>query len=90
MLISPALNELAQNADFFQREPVFRVLTFFLVDEIPAVKILIDDEGKKSSHDIGNNKTFGKINKLIVGSVSGNMFDDKEFTISFFKTKGLC
>lgn len=50
-------------------------------------KILIDDEGKKSSHDIGNNKTFGKINKLIVGSVSGNMFDDKEFTISFFKMK---
>lgn len=50
-------------------------------------KILIDDEGKKSSHNIGNNKIFGKINKLIVGSVSGNMFDDKEFTISFFKTK---
>ena len=50
-------------------------------------KILIDDEGKKSTVDIGNSKIFGKINKLIVGSVSGNMFDDKEFTISFFKTK---
>ncbi len=50
-------------------------------------KILINDEGKKSTHDIGNSKIFGKINKLIVGSVSGNMFDDKEFTISFFKTK---
>ncbi len=50
-------------------------------------KILIDDEGKKSSVDIGNNKVFGKINKLIIGSVSGNMFDDKEFAISFFKTK---
>ncbi len=50
-------------------------------------KILIDDEGKKSTVDIGNSKIFGKINKLIVGSVSGNMFDDKEFAISFFKTK---
>lgn len=50
-------------------------------------KILIDDEGKKSSVDIGNSKVFAKINKLIVGSVSGNMFDDKEFTISFFRTK---
>ncbi len=50
-------------------------------------KILIDDEGKKSSTDIGNSKIFGKINKLIVGSVSGNMFDDKEFTIGFFRTK---
>ena len=50
-------------------------------------KILIDDEGKKSTVDIGNSKIFGKINKLIVGSVSGNLFDDKEFNISFFKTK---
>ena len=51
-------------------------------------KILINDEGKKKSVDIGNSKMFGKINKLIVGSVSGDMFDDKEFTISYFKTKG--
>lgn len=50
-------------------------------------KILIDDEGKKSAVDIGNSKIFGKINKLIIGSVSGNMFDDKEFTISFHKNK---
>lgn len=50
-------------------------------------KILINDEGKKSAHDIGNSKLFGKINKLIVGSVSGNLFDDKEFTISYFKNK---
>ena len=51
-------------------------------------KILINDEGKKSAVDIGNSKIFGRINKLIVGSVSGNMFDDKEFTISYFKSKG--
>lgn len=51
-------------------------------------KILINDEGKKSSVDIGNSKIFGKINKLIIGSVSGDMFDDKEFTIAYFKTKG--
>ena len=51
-------------------------------------KILINDEGKKSAVDIGNSKIFGRINKLIVGSVSGNMFDDKEFAISYFKSKG--
>ena len=50
-------------------------------------KILIDDEGKKSAVDAGNNKVFGKINKLIVGSVSGKMFDDKEFIVSFYKSK---
>jgi outer membrane lipoprotein carrier protein len=47
-------------------------------------KVYINDQGKKSTVD---GKMFEKINKLIVGSVSGNMFDDKEFTISYFKTK---
>jgi outer membrane lipoprotein carrier protein len=51
-------------------------------------KILINDEGKKSAVDIGNSKIFARINKLIVGSVSGNMFDDAAFTISYFKLKG--
>lgn len=50
-------------------------------------KIIINDEGKKSAMDVGSSKLFAKINKLIVGSVSGNMFDDKEFTISYFKNK---
>lgn len=50
-------------------------------------KILINDEGKKSSVDVGNSKLFGKINTLIVGSVSGNMFDDREFVMTYFKTK---
>ena len=50
-------------------------------------KILINDQGNKSSFDASSNKMFEKINKLIVGSVSGNMFDDNEFTISYFKNK---
>jgi outer membrane lipoprotein-sorting protein len=50
-------------------------------------KILINDEGKKSTIDVGNSKLFGKINKLIVGSVSGDLFDDKEFSIAYFRTK---
>ena len=50
-------------------------------------KIFINDEGKKSAMDVSSSKIFGKINKLIVGSVSGDMFDDKEFVISYFKNK---
>ena len=50
-------------------------------------KILINDEGKKSAMDVGSSKIFAKINKLIVGSVSGNLFDDKEFDITYFKNK---
>lgn len=50
-------------------------------------KVYINDQGKKNTIDAGGSKMFEKINKMIVGSVSGNMFDDKEFTISYFKTK---
>ncbi|MET0759345.1 MAG: outer membrane lipoprotein carrier protein LolA [Flavobacterium sp.] len=50
-------------------------------------KVYINDQGKKNTVDMGNSKMFEKINKLIVGSVSGNLFDDKEFTIAYFKTK---
>ncbi len=49
-------------------------------------KVYINDQGKKSSFD-ANNKMFEKINKLIVGSVSGDMFDETEFTIEYFKEK---
>ena len=49
-------------------------------------KVHINDQGKKSTAD-ANGKMFEKINKLIVGSVSGNMFDDNEFSIAYFKIK---
>lgn len=49
-------------------------------------KVYINDQGNKSTVD-ANGKMFEKINKLIIGSVSGNMFDDKEFVISYFKNK---
>ncbi|MFL9844655.1 outer membrane lipoprotein carrier protein LolA [Flavobacterium rhizosphaerae] len=48
-------------------------------------KIVINDAGKKSAMDLSSSKMFDKLNKLIVGSVSGNMFDENEFDISFFK-----
>ncbi|RZK66797.1 MAG: outer membrane lipoprotein carrier protein LolA [Pedobacter sp.] len=50
-------------------------------------KISINDSGKKSQMDTGSSKMFNKLNKLIVGSVSGNMFDENEFSITFFKSK---
>lgn len=50
-------------------------------------KVHINNDGAKSTIDVGNNKTFEKINQLIVGSVSGNLFDDESFTISVYKNK---
>lgn len=47
-------------------------------------KIFIDDNGKKSTVD-GDQKMFQKISKLISGSVRGNLFDDDEFDIRYYK-----
>lgn len=49
-------------------------------------KISINDAGKKNAMDTSNSKMFAKLNKLIVGSVNGDMFDENEFTISYFKS----
>jgi len=49
-------------------------------------KIAINDAGKKSEMNVGNSKMFAKLNKLIVGSVSGDMFDENEFTITYLKS----
>ena len=49
-------------------------------------KVYINDAGKKKN--MGVSKMFNKLNNLIVGSVSGDMFDEKEFSISYFKVKG--
>ena len=47
-------------------------------------KIFINDQGKKSSMD-AKSKTFEKINKLIVGSSNGKMFNDPEFSVVYLK-----
>lgn len=49
--------------------------------------LLINDGGKKNNINIGANKLFEKMNVLIVKSVRGDMFDDNEFTITYYKTK---
>ncbi len=47
-------------------------------------KIYINDQGKKFSVDV-KSKMFEKINKLVVGTASGNMFNDPEFIVRYFK-----
>lgn len=50
-------------------------------------KVHINNDGDRSTIDVGNNKTFEKINQLIIGSVSGNLFDDASFEIAMYKSK---
>lgn len=47
--------------------------------------LYINDEGNKSHVDIGSNKMFKQLNKLIINSVKGDMFDHDAFTIEYFK-----
>lgn len=49
--------------------------------------LLINDDGKKNTVNIGSSKLFEKMNVLIVKSIRGDMFDDAEFDISYHKSK---
>lgn len=48
-------------------------------------KLFINDEGNKSNIDIGSNKMFKQLNNLIISSIKGDMFDEAEFDIEYFK-----
>lgn len=48
-------------------------------------KLFINDAGKKSDMDLSSNKAFKSLNNLVVKSVKGDLFDDTEFEISYFK-----
>ncbi len=48
-------------------------------------RIYIDNQGKKSAVD-AKSKYFEKINRLISGSATGNLFNDPEFKVSYYKT----
>ncbi|WP_252734290.1 LolA family protein [Arenibacter algicola] len=49
-------------------------------------KLTINDSGTKSNMDLGNSALFKKLNQLIVNSVKGNLFQDSDFTMSYFKS----
>ncbi len=49
--------------------------------------LLINDGGTKSNIKMGSSKLFKKLNELIVNSVTGDMFDDEEFEVSYYKTQ---
>jgi len=51
-------------------------------------KLYINDDGNKSNMDVGGNKIFEQLNQLITASIRGDMFDDTQFDISYFKKEG--
>ena len=50
-------------------------------------KILIKDGKKLKEYDINSNPIFKEINKLLIGSLSGEILNSKDFKISFYESK---
>ena len=50
-------------------------------------KLNINDGGVKSEVDLSANKAFKSLNSLIIKSVKGDMFDDTQFKMEYFKNK---
>ena len=50
--------------------------------------LYINDDGKKSDLDVGGNKIFEQLNRLIAASIRGDMFDDETFDIAYFRKDG--
>lgn len=48
--------------------------------------LYINDEGKKSSVDLGSNALFEKLNGLIVNSINGKMLESEDFKITYTET----
>ena len=48
-------------------------------------KLLVNNEGKKDEMDLNSNRLFRNLNTLIVNSIKGDMFDESQFQISYFK-----
>lgn len=49
-------------------------------------KLLVNNEGKKDEMDLSSNRMFRSLNTLIVNSIKGDMFDESQFSISYFKS----
>lgn len=50
--------------------------------------LYINDDGNKSNMDVGGNTVFTQLNQLITASIRGDLFDDDQFNISYFKQDG--
>jgi outer membrane lipoprotein-sorting protein len=54
---------------------------------INGPKIYINDAGNKKEFDVKNNKMFREINKIVIGSVQGNLFENQDYKSRFFENE---
>lgn len=55
---------------------------------ISGQKMYINDEGKEKEYDVKSNKMFREINKVVVGTVQGNLFKNADYKSEFLENTG--
>lgn len=55
---------------------------------INGQKMYINDEGKEKEYDVKSNKMFREINKVVIGTVQGNLFKNADYKSDFFENAG--
>lgn len=86
-------NDIESNGDLYFKSPNIIKWSYLKPYEYSVIfkdkKLFINDAGKKSDINLASNKVFKKLNDLIAKSVSGDMLDESQFTMQFFKNKGV-
>ncbi|WP_378175367.1 outer membrane lipoprotein carrier protein LolA [Aquimarina sp. SS2-1] len=84
-------NDIESSGDLYFKAPDIIKWSYTKPYEYSVIfkekKLFINDAGKKSDINLASNKVFKKLNDLIAKSVSGDMLDDTQFSMSFFKDK---
>ena len=74
---------------YFKRESKVR-LEYLLPTKnlivMNGAKMLMKDEKKTQQMDMHRSKVFQQLNNIIVGSINGNLFSSKDFTVKFFES----
>lgn len=86
-------NDIESNGDLYFKSPNIIKWSYLKPYEYSVIfkdkKLYINDAGKKSDINLASNKVFKKLNDLIAKSVSGDMLDESQFAMRFYKSKGI-
>ncbi|MBW1297174.1 LolA family protein [Aquimarina litoralis] len=86
-------NDIESNGDLYFKSPNIIKWSYTKPYKYSVIfkdkKLYINDAGKKSDINLASNKVFKKLNDLIAKSVSGDMLDESQFAMQFFKNKGI-
>ncbi len=52
---------------------------------INGQKMYVNDEGREKQYDLKSSKMFREINKIVLGTVQGNLFTSPDYTSTFFE-----